>query len=90
MSSALRSGLIAMLVAVLCATAAAQSVVPLTLEQVTARPNIIGTAPAAPAWSPDSRRLVFAWNDRGLPFRDLWTVAADGTGLRRLTDLQRT
>jgi dipeptidyl-peptidase-4 len=90
MSSALRFGLIAMLVTVLCATAAGQSVVPLTLEQVTARPNIIGTSPAAPAWSLDSRRLVFAWNDRGLPFRDLWIVAADGTGLRRLTDLQRT
>jgi dipeptidyl-peptidase 4 len=90
MSCALRFSLIAMLMAVPCAVAAKQPVVPLTLEQVTARPNIIGTSPAAPAWSPDSRRFVFAWNDSGMPFRDLWIVEADGTGLRRLTDLQRT
>ncbi|MDP2389509.1 MAG: hypothetical protein Q8N52_04205, partial [Acidobacteriota bacterium] len=70
--------------------AVAQPVAPLTLAQVTSRPSVIGTPPAAPAWSPDSRRLVFAWNDRGLPFRDLWIVAADGSGLRRLTDLDRT
>lgn len=62
----------------------------LTLDQVTSRPSLIGTAPASPAWSPDSRRLAFAWNDRGLPFRDLWLVAADGTDLRRLTELERT
>ena len=68
----------------------APPVAPLTLEQVATRPSIIGTPPSAPAWSPDSRRLVFAWNDRGLPFRDLWIVAFDGSGLRRLTDLDRT
>lgn len=62
----------------------------LTLDQVTALPSIIGTAPASPTWSPDSRWLAFRWNDQALPFRDLWLVAADGSGLRRLTDLQRT
>ncbi len=70
--------------------AGGQPVAPLTLEQVTARPSVIGTPPAAPVWSPDSRRLVFAWNDGGLPFRDLWIAAADGSGLRRLTYLERT
>ena len=72
------------------ALTAAQPVPQLSLERVVSRPSIIGTPPAAPVWSPDSRRLVFAWSDRGLPFRDLWIVAADGSGLRRLTDLERT
>ena len=71
-------------------SATAQPAAPLTLDQVTARPSLIGTPPASPVWSPDSRRLVFAWNDKGLPFRDLWIVGADGSGLRRLTDLERT
>jgi len=91
MVMALRRVSLVMLTLVLSGgTAAAQPAPRLTLEQVATRPSLIGTPPASPAWSPDSRRLVFAWNDRGLPFRDLWLVSADGTGLRRLTDLERT
>jgi dipeptidyl-peptidase-4 len=63
---------------------------PLTVERVAALPSIIGTPPATPTWSPDSSMLAFRWNDEGWPFRDIWLVAADGTGLRRLTNLQRT
>jgi dipeptidyl-peptidase-4 len=63
---------------------------PLTVERVAALPSLIGTAPASPTWSPDSRMLAFRWNDSGWPFRDIWLAAADGTGLRRLTDLQRS
>jgi dipeptidyl-peptidase-4 len=63
---------------------------PLTVERVAALPSLIGTPPASLAWSPDSRWLAFRWNDAGWPFRDIWIVAADGSGLRRLTDLQRT
>jgi dipeptidyl-peptidase 4 len=62
----------------------------LAVERIAALPSIIGTAPASPTWSPDSRMLAFRWNDRGWPFRDIWLVAADGTGLQRLTDLQHT
>lgn len=95
MAMALRRVSLVMLTLVLsggtaAAQPAAQPAPRLTLEQVATRPSLIGTPPASPAWSPDSRRLVFAWNDRGLPFRDLWLVSADGTGLRRLTDLERT
>jgi dipeptidyl-peptidase-4 len=72
------------------AIAAAQPAPPLTVERVASLPSLIGTAPASPAWSPDSRWIAFRWNDSGWPFRDLWVAAADGTGLRRLTDLQRT
>jgi dipeptidyl-peptidase-4 len=63
---------------------------PLTVERVAALPSLIGTAPASPTWSPDSRMLAFRWNDAGWPFRDIWLVAADGSGLRRITDFQRT
>ncbi len=90
MPIALRCLLIAMGLGAPGVSAVAQPVAPLTLQQVATRPSIIGTPPASPVWSPDSRRLVFAWNDRGLPFRDLWIAAADGSGLRRLTDLERT
>ncbi len=58
---------------------------PLTVERLLAAPSLTGTAPTAPAWSPDSRHLAFLWNDRGMPARDLWVVGRDGSGLRRLT-----
>ncbi len=67
-----------------------QSAPPLTVERVAELPSLIGTAPASPAWAPDSRWLAFRWNDAGWPFRDLWIVRAVGTGLQRVTDLQRT
>jgi dipeptidyl-peptidase-4 len=63
---------------------------PLTVERVASLPSLIGTAPASPSWSPDSQWLAFRWNDAGWPFRDIYLVRADGTGLRRLTDMQRT
>jgi dipeptidyl-peptidase-4 len=62
----------------------------LTVERVASLPSLIGTAPASPAWAPDSRRLAFRWNDAGEPFRDVWLVDADGRGLRRVTDLRLT
>jgi dipeptidyl-peptidase-4 len=62
----------------------------LKVEQVAALPSLIGTSPASPTWSPDSRLLAFRWNDQGWPFRDIWVVNANGSGLRRLTDMQRT
>ena len=81
-----------MLVAVLAlvCTAARAQTPPLTVERVAALPSLIGTPPASPTWSPDSRLLAFRWNEQGWPFRDLYVVNADGSGLQRLTDLQRT
>jgi dipeptidyl-peptidase-4 len=62
----------------------------LTIERVASLPSLIGTAPASPVWSPDSQWLAFRWNESGWPFRDVYLVRADGTGLRRLTDMQAT
>jgi dipeptidyl-peptidase-4 len=62
----------------------------LSIERVAALPSLIGTAPSSPTWSPDSRLLAFRWNDAGWPFRDIYVVRADGTGLRRVTHLQQS
>lgn len=88
----LRLATLRLLVAVVSITTVPQAFARqgLTVERVASLPSLIGTAPASPTWSPDSRRLAFRWNDQGMPFRDLWIVDADGSNLRRLTDLQRS
>ncbi len=72
------------------ATALSQPAAALTVERLASLPSLIGTAPAGATWSPDSARLAFLWNDAGWPYRDVWLVDAAGTGLRRVTDFQRT
>ncbi len=57
---------------------------PLTLDRLFESPSLFGTAPSAPAWSPDSRHLAFTWNDMGLPQPGLWVASNDGSDLRRL------
>ena len=61
----------------------------LTLERVTSFPRLTGTIPLSPAWSPDSSRIAFLWNDEGYPFRDVWVVSAVGGELTRITNLKR-
>ncbi len=62
----------------------------LTVQRLAALPSLIGTAPAKPAWSPDSSKLAFLWNDEAMPFRDAWVVAAAGGELQRITDMAET
>ncbi|MGH9389838.1 MAG: hypothetical protein ACRD1Z_09495, partial [Vicinamibacteria bacterium] len=61
----------------------------LTVERLASLPRLAGTAPSSPLWSADGQNVAFLWNDAGLPFRDLWVVSHDGSGLRRLTELAR-
>jgi len=58
---------------------------PLTIERLAGLPSLIGTPPSEPVWSPDSARVAFLWNDRGMPFRDVWVVDAAAGPPRRLT-----
>src|SRR2546430_17590423 len=58
----------------------------LTVERVAAFPNLAGTLPTSPVWSPDSARIAFLWNDKGYPFRDVWLAERDGKP-RRVTDM---
>lgn len=82
----LRSAPAAALALVLAAASAAAAEVP-SIERIVGLPSLTGTAPSAPAWSPDSSRVAFLWNDEGMPFRDVWVVDADGGGLKCLTSL---
>lgn len=80
----LRSALVAALALACVSSHAAEAP---SIERIVGLPSLTGTAPSAPAWSPDSERVAFLWNDSGMPFRDVWVVDADGSGLRRLTSL---
>jgi len=59
----------------------------LTVERLAALPSLIGTPPAAPAWSPDSTRVAFLWNDQAMPFHDVWVASIGGGPPTRLTNL---
>jgi dipeptidyl-peptidase-4 len=48
----------------------------LTIERLYSLPNLTGTSPKAPAWSPDSRHIAFLWNDEGRNFHDVWILEA--------------
>src|SRR6185436_1853865 len=58
----------------------------LTVDRIAAFPNLAGTLPVNPVWSPDSGRIAFLWNDKGYPFRDVWVATKDGK-LQRVTDM---
>lgn len=46
--------------------------------------------PASLVWTPDGARLTFALRAPGTHARSIWTVGADGGGLRRLADFDGT
>ena len=56
-----------------------------TLESIVTLPSLTGTAPEQPRWSPDSRQLVFLWNEHGMPYRDLWLTRVGQPSPVRLT-----
>lgn len=62
---------------------------PFTLERLYAPPRIIGTAPKAPVWSPDGRRLAFLWNEEGTDFCDVYAVSVGDLKPVRLTSMPR-
>jgi dipeptidyl-peptidase-4 len=52
-------------------------------------PRLIGTAPKGFAWSGDSTRLAFLWNDEGTNFYDVWVTRADAPKPSRVTRMPR-
>ncbi len=59
----------------------------LTLDRVASFPNLSGTAPSSPEWSGDGTHVAFLWNENGMPFRDLYVVAASGDRPTRVTNV---
>ena len=75
----------------LSSTANAQEARSLTIERLYSLPRLIGTQPKSFAWSRDSRRLAFLWNDEGTNFYDVWMIGVDDPEPKRVTRMpQRT
>jgi dipeptidyl aminopeptidase/acylaminoacyl peptidase len=60
----------------------------LTLERLYTYPRLAGTAPVKAQWSQDSHRVAFLWNDKGMPFRDLWVYDVPAGELKQVTQLE--
>jgi Tol biopolymer transport system component/pimeloyl-ACP methyl ester carboxylesterase len=61
----------------------------LTVDSIMRGPDLVGQAPTGVYWSQDSRRVYFRWKRAGEPRlkeTDLYTVNADGTSLRKLSE----
>jgi dipeptidyl-peptidase-4 len=71
----------------LLAIFATASAAPLTVERLVSHPSVTGTAPSAVAWSPDSKRVAFLWNDAAGQRHDIWIVDATAKTPMRVTDV---
>jgi dipeptidyl aminopeptidase/acylaminoacyl peptidase len=61
----------------------------LTVDSIMRGPDLVGHPPTGVYWSQDGRRVYFRWKRAGEPRlkeADLYTVNADGTGQRRLSE----
>ena len=62
---------------------------PLTVDSIMRGPALVGYPPSGLRWSGDGTRLYFEWQARDEDESATWVVAADGSGLRRLSDEDR-
>jgi dipeptidyl-peptidase-4 len=60
-----------------------------TLDRLYSLPRLIGSAPRGFAWSRDSTRLAFLWNDEGTNFYDVWLTDVDALRPVRVTRMSR-
>jgi dipeptidyl aminopeptidase/acylaminoacyl peptidase len=58
------------------------------LERLYRRPWVWGTSPEALKWSRNGRTLLFAWNESGNRFLDLYAFRPESASRVRLTDLE--
>lgn len=58
------------------------------IERLYQRPWVWGTSPEEPTWSKTGHTLVFAWNESGNRFLDLYAYHPDTKKRVRLTDLE--
>jgi len=57
----------------------------LEIDELYASPSLIGTKPTGIAWSPDSRRFAFLWNDQGEERRSVWIGSIGDSKPEQLT-----
>ena len=88
-SALLGAGLLTGLQAQSPAPARTTGRVDLTVDSLMRGPDLVGYPPSGLRWSGDGARLFFEWRGRGEQEDATWVVAADGRGLRRLTDDER-
>jgi dipeptidyl-peptidase 4 len=79
---------IRLVIALFLALASSASAKELTIERLTALPSLTGTAPQRPVWTRDSERIAFLWNDRAMPFREVFVAEVAGGDPRRVTNLE--
>jgi dipeptidyl aminopeptidase/acylaminoacyl peptidase len=63
----------------------------LTVDSIMRGPRLVGYPPSGVYWSQDSQRVYFRWKQAGEPRlkeMSLYVVNRDGSGLRRLTDVE--
>jgi dipeptidyl aminopeptidase/acylaminoacyl peptidase len=67
--------------------AAAAKPAPFTLsvDSIMAGPKLIGEAPSAVRWLPDSSKIAFSWQKAGEDRASTYVVNRDGTGLKQLS-----
>jgi dipeptidyl-peptidase-4 len=88
-ASKLLSAVLLGLSVVASSQAVAQSQPDISINTFYRGPSLIGTEPRGAAWSPDSRRVAFLWNDEGLNFLDVWMTDVETARPVRLTRMPR-
>ncbi|MDJ0657357.1 MAG: prolyl oligopeptidase family serine peptidase [Xanthomonadales bacterium] len=64
---------------------AAEEPLSMDIDTLYREPALVGTRPGTVAWSPDSARVAFAWNNSGGNFRDVWAWSPGIDAPLRLT-----
>jgi len=65
----------------------ADTLTSVSIDRFYSLPSLIGTEPRGAVWSPDSRTIAFLWNNRGMPFLDVWTADVATGALTQITAL---
>ncbi len=58
--------------------------VALTIDSIMRGPKLVGSAPSALRWSPDSSKVYFSWQKPGEERASTWVVSRDGSGLAQV------
>jgi hypothetical protein len=60
----------------------------LTVDSIMRGPDLVGYPPSSLRWSAGSEKLFFDWRKPGAPESSTYVVGRDGSGLRKLSDVE--